>query len=89
MTAAVPYDVAGVSFPSTPGVILGHNRHIAWAPPLRADAEDLFRRSSRQVNPTRYEYRASSATLRPTARRSRSQAGETSPSTYVTVHGRV
>lgn len=58
LTAACPYDVAGVSFPSTPGVILGHNRHIAWgATNSGADAQDLFVEKLAAGDPTRYEYK--------------------------------
>jgi penicillin amidase len=58
LTAACPYDVAGVSFPSTPGVILGHNRHIAWgATNSGADVEDLFVEKLAPGDPTRYEYK--------------------------------
>ena len=28
---ACPYDVAGVTFPGVPGIVLGHNARIAWA----------------------------------------------------------
>jgi len=40
---ACPYDVAGVSFPSVPGVILGHNARIAWGVTNTGpDVQDLF-----------------------------------------------
>jgi penicillin amidase len=43
ISAACPYHVAGVSFPGVPGVILGHNEHIAWgATNVDPDVEDLF-----------------------------------------------
>jgi penicillin amidase len=40
--AACPYDVAGVSFPGVPGVVLGHNARIAWgATNVDPDVQDL------------------------------------------------
>jgi penicillin amidase len=43
VSAACPYDVAGVSFPGDPGVILGHNARIAWgATNAGPDVQDLF-----------------------------------------------
>jgi penicillin amidase len=37
------YDVAGVSLPGVPGVIVGHNRRIAWGfTNLGADVQDLY-----------------------------------------------
>jgi penicillin G amidase len=36
--------VAGVTFPGTPGVVLGHNEHIAWgATNVGPDVQDLYR----------------------------------------------
>jgi len=38
-----PWDVAGVTFPGAPGVILGHNARIAWgATNVNPDTQDLF-----------------------------------------------
>ena len=43
VSAACPYDVAGVSFPGVPGVVLGHNARIAWgATNAGPDVQDLF-----------------------------------------------
>ncbi|HET7029597.1 MAG TPA: penicillin acylase family protein [Candidatus Limnocylindrales bacterium] len=43
VSPACPYHVAGVSFPGVPGVILGHNDHIAWgATNVDPDVQDLF-----------------------------------------------
>lgn len=37
------YKVAGVTFPGTPGIILGHNDHIAWgATNVGPDVQDLY-----------------------------------------------
>jgi len=52
---ACPYDVAGVSFPGTPAVVLGHNARIAWgATNLGADVQDLFVETVDPDDPTRY-----------------------------------
>ncbi|HEY7969437.1 MAG TPA: penicillin acylase family protein, partial [Candidatus Limnocylindrales bacterium] len=38
-----PWDVAGVTFPGVPGVVLGHNASIAWgATNVDPDVQDLF-----------------------------------------------
>lgn len=38
-----PYDVAGFTFPGLPGVVIGHNAHIAWGfTNLGADVTDLY-----------------------------------------------
>ena len=49
--ADCPYDLAGVTFPGIPGIVLGHNGRIAWgATNADPDVQDLFvetRRSGR------------------------------------------
>ena len=53
--AACPYDVAGVSFPGAPGVVLGHNARIAWgATNADPDVQDLVIETVDPVDPTRY-----------------------------------
>ena len=43
VTPECPYEVAGVSFPGVPGVVLGHNAKIAWgATNVDPDVQDLF-----------------------------------------------
>ena len=55
VTKACPYDVAGVSFPGVPGVILGHNAKIAWgATNVDPDVEDLFSIDSDPADPANY-----------------------------------
>ena len=50
VSEACPYDVAGVTFPGVPGVVLGHNATIAWgATNVDPDVEDLF---SIELDPT-------------------------------------
>jgi penicillin amidase len=51
-----PYDVVGSSFPGSPGVVLGHNAHIAWgATNLAPDVQDLFVERINPDNPNQYE----------------------------------
>jgi penicillin amidase len=55
VTADCPYDVAGVSFPGVPAVVLGHNARIAWgATNLGPDVQDLFVERLDPDDPTRY-----------------------------------
>jgi penicillin amidase len=61
VSATCPYDVAGVSFPSAPGVILGHNARIAWgATNTGPDVQDLFVETPDPANPANYLYRGAS-----------------------------
>ncbi len=50
-----PWDVAGVSFPGDPAVILGHNSRIAWgATNVGPDTQDLFLETVDPADPDRY-----------------------------------
>jgi penicillin amidase len=61
VSAACPYDVAGVSFPSAPGIILGHNGRIAWgATNTGPDVQDLFVETVDPANPASYLHRGES-----------------------------
>ena len=52
---ACPYDVAGVSFPGVPGVVLGHNARVAWgATNIYADVQDLVIEAVDPTDPERY-----------------------------------
>jgi len=52
---ACPYDVAGVSFPGVPGVVLGHNAHIAWgATNVGPDVQDLVAEKVDPSDPAKY-----------------------------------
>ncbi|HMJ80871.1 MAG TPA: penicillin acylase family protein, partial [Candidatus Dormibacteraeota bacterium] len=56
-SSACPYEVAGVSFPGAPGVVLGHNARIAWGfTNVDPDVQDLFAERVDVSDPTRYEY---------------------------------
>ncbi len=58
VSAACPYDVAGVSFPGAPGVVLGHNARIAWGfTNVNPDVEDLFMEQPDPADPSRYRYK--------------------------------
>ena len=47
--------VAGVTFPGAPGIIIGHNDHIAWgATNLGPDVQDLYIEKFDPANPRRY-----------------------------------
>ncbi len=51
-----PYDVVGFSFASAPGVIIGHNRYIAWGVTnLIPDVQDLYTERVNPENPNQYE----------------------------------
>jgi penicillin amidase len=61
VSAACPYDVAGVSFPSAPGVILGHNARIAWgATNTGPDVQDLFAEKVDPADVGHYLYKGQS-----------------------------
>lgn len=52
-----PYNVTGVTFPSAPAVIIGHNDNIAWGlTNLGPDVQDLFIEKINPENPDQYEY---------------------------------
>jgi penicillin amidase len=54
VTATCPFDVAGFSFSGLPGVVIGHNDHIAWGfTNLGPDVTDLY---LEKLNGTGYEY---------------------------------
>ena len=50
-------DVIGVSFPGTPGIVIGHNQYIAWGVTNAiSDVEDLYIEKFNPKNPYQYEY---------------------------------
>ena len=50
-------DTVGVSFPGTPGIIIGHNRFIAWGlTNAISDIEDLYIEKFNPQNPHQYEF---------------------------------
>jgi penicillin amidase len=53
-----PYNVVGFTFPSVPGVIIGHNDRIAWGVTnVGPDVQDLFIEHTNPKNPNQYEVR--------------------------------
>lgn len=55
VSAGCPYDVAGVSFPGNPGIVLGHNARIAWgATNAGPDVQDLFIEEADPADPGAY-----------------------------------
>ena len=61
VSAACPYDVAGVSFPGVPGVVLGHNARIAWgATNVDPDVQDLVVETVDPANPNAYLHQGKS-----------------------------
>ncbi|MBO0980367.1 penicillin acylase family protein [Microbacterium sp. SD291] len=43
VTDACPFDVAGFSFSGLPGIVIGHNQHVAWGfTNLTTDVTDLY-----------------------------------------------
>jgi penicillin amidase len=55
--AAGDIDVVGASFPGTPGIVIGHNQHIAWGiTNAVSDVEDLYIEKFHPQNPRLYEY---------------------------------
>ena len=60
------FEVAGVSFPGTPGVVLGHNADIAWGTTNAfPDVQDVYIEKLNPDDPAKYEYRGAwnSATI--------------------------
>jgi penicillin amidase len=52
------FDVVGASFPGAPGVIIGHNAHVAWGVTnLGPDCQDLFVEKINPNNPNQYEFK--------------------------------
>ncbi|MGH3366314.1 MAG: penicillin acylase family protein [Nocardioidaceae bacterium] len=54
ITADCPFDVSGYTFAGLPGVVIGHNRQIAWGfTNLKADVADLY---LERVGSSTYQY---------------------------------
>ncbi|HYO88204.1 MAG TPA: penicillin acylase family protein, partial [Candidatus Limnocylindrales bacterium] len=57
VTADCAYDVTGMTFPSIPGVVSGHNARIAWGVTnVGADVQDLYRITVNPDNPLQYQW---------------------------------
>jgi penicillin amidase len=87
-----PWDVAGVSFPGAPGVVLGHNGRIAWgATNVDPDVQDIFRETADPARPdTHYLYKGRSTPFTTRVEEIRVAGGETETlRVRQTVHGPV
>lgn len=52
------YSATGVSLAGAPGILVGHNAHIAWGATLTiSDVQDLFVEKIDPANPDRYEFK--------------------------------
>ena len=50
-------DVVGASFPGAPGIVIGHNQHIAWGVTNAiSDVQDLYIEKFNPQNPQQYEF---------------------------------
>ena len=86
VTQTCPYDVSGFSFSGMPGVVVGHNRRIAWGvSTMYADVTDLY---LERIDGDRYEYKGKQVPL-DTRRETIKVAGGTSRTITVrsTRHG--
>lgn len=53
---ACPFDVVGVSFGGTPGIIIGHNAKVAWGfTNVGSDVQDLYVLTINPDNPNQYQ----------------------------------
>ncbi len=53
-----PLDMVGASFAGVPGIVIGHNDHIAWGVTnVGPDVQDLFIERINPENPNQYEFR--------------------------------
>ncbi|MCS7061191.1 MAG: penicillin acylase family protein [Anaerolineae bacterium] len=58
LSEACPYDVVGASFAGAPGVIIGHNRRIAWGVTnVGPDVQDVFIERPDPADPDRFEFK--------------------------------
>jgi penicillin amidase len=57
VSPSCPYDVVGVTFPGTPGVVLGHNARIAWGVTnVGPDTQDFFIEKQNPNNANEFEF---------------------------------
>jgi len=55
ITSECPYDVSGFSIPGSPGVIIGHNQHVAWGfTNAQTDMIDLYQLDLNPEQPNQY-----------------------------------
>lgn len=57
VSSTCPFDVVGYTFPGVPGVVIGHNQHVAWGVTNTGpDVQDLFAEKLNPANPNQYMY---------------------------------
>lgn len=84
------HEVAGATFPGAPGVIIGHNRDIAWGVTnANPDVQDLFVERFHPNDPSRYLYRGAwvPATIIEESIRVKGRADPVIETVRVTRHG--
>lgn len=55
VSAACPFNVVGVTFPGTPGVVAGHNARISWGVTnVNPDVQDLVMEQADPADPAKY-----------------------------------
>ncbi|MCP3775600.1 penicillin acylase family protein [Paenibacillus sp. MZ04-78.2] len=84
------YSVTGVIFPGLPGVVAGHNEHIAWGfTNLNPDVQDLYMEKPNPNNPHQFEYagRYEDATVIKETFRVKGRAEPVRGETVITRHG--
>ena len=85
-----PYDVTGASFAGVPGVVIGHNAHVAWGVTnVGPDVQDLFIEQVNPENPNQYFYQGAWVEME-TIREEIVVAGEDDPvivTARITRHG--
>lgn len=91
VTADCPFDVAGVSFPGVPAIVLGHNARIAWgATNANPDVQDLYVETVDPADPARYLFDGGSRPFETREERIRVAGGPDEVLTVrSTVHGPV
>jgi penicillin amidase len=89
VNSSCPYDVAGVSFPGVPGIVLGHNARIAWgATNVNPDVQDLVLETVDPANPDQYQLEGGSAPFEVRHEEIRVKGGQTvALDVRTTVHG--
>jgi len=83
------YDVIGATFPGVPGVVIGHNRRIAWGVTnVGPDVQDLYLEKVNPANPHQVEFKGQWEDVQVVEEVIRIKGGETKTlEVLVTRHG--
>ena len=83
------FDVIGAAFPGVPGVVIGHNRRIAWGVTnVGPDVQDLYLEKVNPANPRQVEYQGQWEDVRVVQEVIRIKGGETRTiEVLITRHG--